>query len=84
MFLDRFTEGEIVSTTTGTHNRDLRIGLNEIGRIFLAALRAESGVGSVLRKFIHDYPLDGSMRFDDEKIKAFEAWTYNAAITGEL
>jgi hypothetical protein len=78
MFTDRFTEGEIVATTTGTHNRDLRIGLNEISRVFLSALRAESGVGDVLRKFIHDYPPEENMVFDEKRFRDFEARMYNA------
>jgi hypothetical protein len=82
MFIDRFTEGEVIPSAGRAGNGDLRIGLNEIGRVFLAAMRAESGEGESIRKFIHDNPLEESQRFDAEKFKQYEYQVSNAAFSG--
>jgi len=74
MFIDRFTEGEVVSATGRIRagNGNLRVRLNEIGRIFLSAMRAESGNGESIRNFIHDNPLAENKRLDAEKFKWYE------------
>jgi hypothetical protein len=73
MFISRLTEGEMVVTAEGAHNRSLRIGLNEEGRVLLTAFRAENGIGDAVAKAIHGIPLKDDEKFNGTRYAEYES-----------
>ncbi len=80
MYIDRFTEGEVLPATGGAYNAKLSIRLNEVGRVFLAAFRADSGVGESISRFIHSNPVAENQQFNKDKFEQYERRTIRSNV----